>query len=298
MKILVTGGAGMIGGYVVAELARAGHEVLVFDRGQPRNPVAGVRYRVGDHEDPGQVVEVCSGVDAIAHLSAIPAPRTDPNATVFRTNVMGTFNVHEAAVLTGVPLVVSTSSVSAYGFIWYHRLFLPYYLPLDENHPTLAQDAYGLSKMAGEEIAHGYHRRCGLRVCSIRPPWVIHPDRYESDVRPRLEGPQDWASVLFTYVDVRDLAVAYRMALEAPPDVVQDEVFNIAADDAVALEPLAELLPRLDPALAGLAGGLSGRQPMVSAERIKRRLGWSPRYSWRDAITLQLPPHGDGQSTP
>ncbi|MDQ5850719.1 MAG: SDR family oxidoreductase, partial [Chloroflexota bacterium] len=100
----------------------------------------------------------------------------------------------------------STSSVSAYGFIWYHRLFLPYYLPLDENHPTLAQDAYGLSKMAGEEIAHGYHRRCGLRVCSIRPPWVIHPDRYGSDVRPRLEGPQDWASVLFTYVDVRDLA--------------------------------------------------------------------------------------------
>ncbi|MDQ5851502.1 MAG: NAD-dependent epimerase/dehydratase family protein, partial [Chloroflexota bacterium] len=40
MRILVTGGAGMIGGYVVAELARAGHEVLVFDRGQPRNPVA------------------------------------------------------------------------------------------------------------------------------------------------------------------------------------------------------------------------------------------------------------------
>ncbi len=286
MKVVVTGGAGRIGGYVVAELARAGHEVLAFDRARPTNALQGVRYRVGDHEDLGQVMEACAGADAIAHLSAIPAPRTYPNATVFRANVMGTFNVHEAAVLCGVPLVVSTSSVSAYGFIWYHRLFLPHYLPLDEAHPTLPQDAYSLSKLAGEEIAHGYHRRRGLRVCSLRPPWVIHPERYEREIRPRLQGPQDWASVLFTYLDVRDLAVAYRLALEAPAEVIQDEVFNVVADDAVALEPLAEILPRCDPAFTQLAAGLTGRQPMVSAERIKRTLGWHPRHSWRDAIAI------------
>ncbi len=286
MKVVVTGGAGRIGRYVVAELARTGHEVLVFDQARPRHPVPAVRYRVGDHEDLGQVVEACAGADAIAHLSAIPAPRTFPNATVFRTNVMGTFNVHEAAVLGNVPLVISTSSVSAYGFIWHHRQFLPRYLPLDEAHPTLPQDAYGLSKLAGETIAHGYHRRCGLRVCCLRPPWVIHPEEYEHEVRPRLQGPQDWASVLFSYVDVRDLAVAYRLALEAPAAVVQDEVFNVVADDAVALEPLAELLPRCDRALAPLASGLTGRQPMVSAARIKRTLGWQPRYSWRDAIAV------------
>ncbi len=286
MKVVVTGGAGRIGGYVVAELARAGHEVLAFDQARPKSALEGVRYWVGDHEDLGQVVEVCSGADAIAHLSAIPEPRTYPDATVFRTNVMGTFNVHEAAVLGGVPLVMSTSSVSAYGFIWYHRLFLPHYLPLDEAHPALPQDAYGLSKLVGEEIAHGYYRRCGLRVCSLRPPWVIHPEQYESEVRPRLRGPQDWASVLFTYVDVRDLAVAYRLALEAPTQVVQDEVFNVVADDAVAIEPLAQLLPRCDPAFTQLAAGLTGWQPMVSAERIKRTLGWHPRYSWRDAITV------------
>ena len=284
MKVVVTGGAGGIGGYVVSELQRRGHEVIVFDQTRPSEPVERVRYRIGDHENLGQVVEVCSGADAIAHLSAIPAPRTYPNATVFRTNIMGTFNVHEAAVLADVPLVVSTSSISAYGFIWYHRLFLPHYLPLDEAHPLLAQDAYGLSKALGEEIAHGYHRRSGLRVCSIRPPWVIQPDRY-AEVRSRLQGPQDWASVLFTYVDVRDLAVTYRLALEAAPDVVQDEVFNVAADDAVALEPLAELLPRLDPALGKLAAGLTGNQPMVSAGHIKQKLGWRPRHSWRDTIT-------------
>ncbi len=116
MKVIVTGGAGRIGGFVVQELAQAGHEVVVLDRNLPRERVDGVRYRVGDHEDLGHIVELCAVRSAIAHLSAIPAPGTWPNTTVFRTNVMGTFNVHEAAVLTGVPLVVSTSSQSAFGF--------------------------------------------------------------------------------------------------------------------------------------------------------------------------------------
>jgi nucleoside-diphosphate-sugar epimerase len=284
MKLLVTGGAGRIGAYVVAELAGAGHDVVAFDRVRPATPAAGVRYRVGDHEDLAQVVELCPGMDGIVHLSAIPSPRTYPNATVFRTNVMGTFNVHEAAVLAGVPLVVSTSSQSAYGFAWQHRPFRPQYLPLDEAHPDLSQDAYGLSKMMGEEIAHGFHRRCDLRVCSIRPPWVVHPEDYGAGLRARLAQPTEWSGTLFAYVDVRDLAVAYRLVVEAPPEAIQDEVFNVAADDALATEPLAALLPRLDPELGRLASGLTGRQSMVSAARISSRLGWRPSYSWRDVL--------------
>jgi nucleoside-diphosphate-sugar epimerase len=284
MKILITGGAGRIGHYVVAELAQAGHQVTSFDRARDAHPVRGARYRIGDHEDLGQVVEVCAGMDAVAHLSAIPAPRTYPNALVFRTNVMGTFNVHEAAVIAGVPYVVSTSSQSAYGFAWQHRPFLPKYLPLDEDHPDLSQDAYGLSKMAGEVIAHGFNRRCDLRVCVLRPPLVVQPEMYETAIRSRLRTPAEWSGALFAYVDVRDLAVAFRLALEAPPDVIQDAVFNVAADDALAAEPLATLLPRLDPGLAPLAGSIQGNGSMVSAERIKQTLGWRQQYSWRQIL--------------
>ncbi|CAA9306298.1 MAG: UDP-glucose 4-epimerase [uncultured Chloroflexi bacterium] len=291
MKILVTGGAGNIGAHVCEELGKHGHHVVSFDRqrgGEGRgHRVAGVTYRIGDHEDLGQFCEVASGMDAIAHLSAIPAPRTYPNATVFRTNVMGAFNTHEAAVIAGVPYVVSTSSGSAFGFAWWHRPFYPKYLPMDEDHPDLAQDAYGLSKMVGETIAHGFNRRCDLRVCVIRPPWVVQPDQYETAVRTRLTAqPQDWAGSLYCYVDVRDLATAFRLALEAPPETVQDEVFNVLADDALATEPLSQLLPRLDPAFADLAAGLTGTQPMVSAERIQRVLGWRPQHSWRQYLRL------------
>ena len=286
MKILVTGGVGRIGRYVVAELAQAGHEIIVFDQALPSQPTKDVRYRLGDHENLGEVAEVCVGMDAIVHLSAVPGPRTHPNATVFRTNVMGTFNVHEAAVMVGVPLVVSTSSQSAYGFAWQHRPFLPAYLPMDEDHPDLSQDTYGLSKMTGELIAHGFHRRCALRVCSIRPPWVVVPEDYPTEVRRFVTAPAptEWVNDVFAYLDVRDLAVAYRLVVEASPEQVQDEVFNVCADDALAVESLRTLLPRLNPAFEGMVAQLAEHQSMVSAARIRRVLGWRPRYSWCDII--------------
>ncbi len=282
MQVLVTGGVGRVGSYVVTELAHAGYHVTVFDQISPSSPINGVIYRRGSHEDIGQVLEVCAGVDAIIHLSAIPGPRTFPNTIVFRTNVMGTFNVHEAATMMRVPLVISTSSQSAYGFAWQHRPFFPLYLPLDEHHPDLAQDAYGLSKMAGEQLAHGFHRRSDLRICIIRPPLVIVPDEYTFWVNFILAAPEKWAEHLFTYVDVRDLAVAYRLVLEAPPEVIQNEVFNVAADDAIASAPLAEVLPSIDPAFTELAARLTGTQPMVDTQRIKQQLGWRPKFSWRD----------------
>src|SRR4051794_31409009 len=201
MKVLITGGAGNIGRYVVDEFARAGHEVVVFDRSLPSITVGHVRYRIGDHEDLGNIAELCAGVDAIVHLSAIPAPGMFPNTTVFRTNVMGTFNVHEAAAITGVPLVISTSSQSAYGFAYQYQPFMPKYLPMDEDHPDLSQDAYGLSKMVGEEIAHTFHRRNGLRVCNIRPPWVVTPADYQSQLHDVLQDPDEWSGFLFAYVD-------------------------------------------------------------------------------------------------
>jgi nucleoside-diphosphate-sugar epimerase len=286
MKILVTGGAGGIGKFVVAEFAQAGHTVISFDRQLPQERDWSIQHRVGDHEDLGHLVELSEGVDAIVHLSAIPSPRTYPNPTVFRTNVMGTFNVHEAAAICGVPLVVSTSSQSAYGFAYHHRPFLPQYLPLDEDHPDLSQDSYGLSKMVGEQIAHGFHRRNDMRVCSIRPPWVTLPPFYSNEWFRRSLQPASWNGSLFSYLDVRDLAVVFRLVVEAPAERIQDEVFNVAADDALALEPLAELLPRLAPDLAPLAVNIQGNASMVSAERIKQRLGWSPRYSWRDFVEL------------
>jgi nucleoside-diphosphate-sugar epimerase len=189
--------------------------------------------------------------------------------------------------MVGVSLVISTSSQSAYGFAWQYRPFLPVYLPMDEDHPDLSQDSYGLSKMTSELIAHGFHRRCDLRVCSIRPPRVVVPEEYETAVRQSvLEPITEWHDNVFAYLDARDLAVAYRLVVEAPPELIQDEVFNVCADDALTVESLRTLLPRLNPAFENMVTQLGEHQSMVSAARIQRVLGWRPRYSWRDIISV------------
>ena len=112
----------------------------------------------------------------------------------------------------------------------------------------------------------------------------MRPDLYQTLVRGHLAAPERWSETLFAYVDVRDLAAAFRLVVEAPADVVQDEVFNVVADDALATEPLAELLPRVDPVLGSMAAGLVGRQSLISAARIRQVLGWQPAFSWRDVL--------------
>jgi nucleoside-diphosphate-sugar epimerase len=140
--------------------------------------------------------------------------------------------------------------------------------------------------MTGELLAHGYHRRSDLRVCCIRPPWVVVPEDYPTVVRQAVTGTvTEWTNDVFAYVDVRDLAVAYRLVVEAPPEQIQDEVFNICAADALAAESLRTLLPRLNPAFESMAAQLGEHQSMVSAARIEQALGWRPRYSWRDILS-------------
>jgi len=283
-RIIVTGGAGRIGGHVVEEL-QDDYDVVVFDRVPPARKLR-ARARVGDHENLGEVLDACQGASAILHLSAIPSPRTYPDQTVFRTNVMGTFTVHQAAALLGIGTVVSTSSQSAFGWAWTEtdRVergdFLPHYLPLDEDHPDEPDDAYGLSKVVGEQIAHAFHRKTGMRCIVLRPPLVTFPDSYEGLRKRIAAGQESWTGALYTYLDARDLATAFRAALERRE--VEYGVFNVAADDSLATEPLRDLIPRIDPRLAEMSKALTGRQPMVSNAKIKRLLGWRSRYSWRD----------------
>ena len=136
--------------------------------------------------------------------------------------------------------------------------------------------------MVGEQVAHAAHRRSGLRVCVLRPPLVLFPDTDRARLEALLDRPEDWHAHLFTYVDARDLAVAYRLVVEAPTTAFTDAVYNVNADDALATEPLATLLPRLDPAFAPLVQRLAESQPLVSAARFQAQFGWRLRYRWRD----------------
>ena len=212
MKIVVTGGSGKFGRWVVRELiSGAGrarpHDVTVFDRA-PCEAGIGVRYLPGDIVDLGHVVGALAGADAVIHLAGIPTHSVVPNEDTFRINTMGTFNVHEAAWRLGIDCVVTMSSEAVLGWApgAMVRETAPEYLPIDEDHPVGAQDAYGLSKIACEAIARSYAAKCDMTAVVLRPPWIASPDEmlevHQNGGRPVTEfGPCH-------YIDARDLAAA------------------------------------------------------------------------------------------
>lgn len=276
MKILVTGGLGKVGGPVVEELLGGGHEVTVLDRLPGPRDGGNVRYLVGEIQDLGQVIEAAAGTDAILHLAAVHNPYVAPTNVVFDTNVIGTFNAHHAAFRLGIPRVVSTSSNAAVGWAYSEGAFLPDYLPIDEDHPLRPIDSYGLSKQVGETIARSYSLK-GVDTVVIRPSGVVTPEALDEIRRAGGRVPEGWRE--YSYIDVRDLAVAFRLAVEKP--LPGCTVMFVVADDSTVAEPLCELLPRLNPAIGDRAQELTGTRPVFTNAKAREVLGWKPLHSWR-----------------
>jgi nucleoside-diphosphate-sugar epimerase len=276
MDILVTGGSGLVGGFVVEELLQAGHRVTVLDRVPPQQRVPFIRadiLRLGD------LTWAFEGQQAIIHLAAIPNPLNDPPQRIMETNVMGTFNVLEAAAQIGVPKVVIASTDSALGFVFATHGFSPEHLPIDEQHPLKPQDPYGLSKAIDEEMCRAYTDRYRMaticvRICFIWDTRTVMDHRgWVEDVEERRQG-------IWVYTDARDAAQAFRLAAEAQG--LEHEAFFVPADDGMTLVPTAELIERYFASVpvdwAAVAGDYWS---LISNRKAKELLGYQPQYSWR-----------------
>lgn len=275
MKILVTGGQGKVGRFVVQELVNSAHEVTVFDR-VPGPERGAVRYLVGDIQDLGQVMEAMHGADAVIHLAAIHNPNIATATVTYQTNVVGTFNVHHAAFRLGIKRVVSASSNAIVGWS-YSDNFVPDYLPLDENHPLRPEDPYGLSKEIGETIARSYALK-GLETVSLRPSGVVAPEELEAIKKTGGREPSGFQA--YSYIDARDLALAFRLAVVRP--MPRATVMFVVADDSTIAEPLCELYPRIKPSIGDKANKLTGSTGAYANARAKELLNWKPVYSWRN----------------
>jgi nucleoside-diphosphate-sugar epimerase len=275
MKLLITGGGGKVGQGIVRELLKdSAYEITILDRvsGPERGPV---KYLVGNIEDLGQVMEAMAGAEAVIHLAAIHNPNIATTSVVYQTNVVGTFNVHHAAFRLGVKRVVSASSNAVVGWS-YSEYFMPDYLPIDEDHPLRPEDVYGLSKEIGETIARSYVRK-GLETVMLRPSGVVTPEELEEIKRDGGRKPTGFYA--YSYIDVRDLAVAFRLAVERP--IPGGTILFVVADDSTVAEPLCDLYPRLMPGIGDKADSLTGSQSSYSNARAKKLLGWQPVHSWR-----------------
>ena len=170
-KILVTGGAGFIGGHLAERLAKAGGaEILVLDnlvRGR-QDRLKNCRFVQGDIRDRTLLTEVMNGVSKVVHLAAqsnVLGAVTDLDYS-FSTNVAGTFEVLRAAQRAGVERVVFTSSREVYGEAEV--------LPVAEDTPLRPKNAYGASKLSGELYCQVF-RNQGLDTTVLRLANVYGP---------------------------------------------------------------------------------------------------------------------------
>ena len=283
MKVAVTGAAGRVGRAVLAELKEAGgYEVWAIDQVLPPAGLA-QRALLVDLSDAGSVYGTLAGAEAVIHLGAYPSTAHHPGEQVFTNNTAASAHVAAACGALGIRRVVYASSITTYGLDHQARHGGIAALPADESVGHRPDDFYALSKWVGEEIFSLAAIEHGLRTASLRIALVVGPDEYQTRGQPRDD--RDASAGLWAYVDSRDVAQAARLALERLDELVPgNHPFNVGAADAHSRAPLAEVIPRFVPALAGLAAGLTGTTPAYSIARAQRLLGYQPRYSWRTEL--------------
>lgn len=285
MKVLCTGSQGKVGSAAVRALLAAGHEVTgsdlgrhSFDRMLPGEP----DYQQADLTDAGQAYAIVRGMDAVVHTAAIPEPTHNPPHVVFQNNIMGLFNVLEAAVRWQVPRFVNLSSETVPGFFFPERGFLPQYAPVDEEHPIAPQDPYALSKHFGEQLCDAAVRRSDIRVISIRPTHVQHPGNYERNIGAQVRDASNLSPNLWSYIDSEDLADALVLAAES--DLPGHEIFYIANPDNVGGRDFAKILKEHYGDEIELRELARPDASGISTAKAERMLGWTAKRSWRDHL--------------
>jgi len=279
MRILVTGGSGLVGRYVVKAL-QADHDVEILDLKQPA--VGDVPFHSIDLLDAAALKQMVREFDVVVHLAGIPHPLNDPADVVFRTNTLGTFNVLEACAANDIRKFIFISSESVLGFAFSTTRIWPLTLPIDEHHPLRPQDPYGLSKVTCEQICSGFTRRTGIQTICLRPPWIWAPEPKEVAFYRQLRAEYpNWFKNLWAYIHVFDVAAAVRTCLERKDLPLHDSLFICARENWTDQES-RRLANQFYPETTQLAEDFTGSASFISTKKAKNLIGFEPKYSWRD----------------
>ena len=293
MRVLFTGGSGKAGKHVVAYLAAQGHRVLNVDKVALRHP--GVGDLVADITDSGQMFNAMTAYasgdeledglghrpfDAVVHFAAIPALMLAPDNETYRVNVMGTYNVLEAALKSGIRKVIIASSETTYGVCFSDGQTDPAYLPLDEAYPINPMDSYGMSKKVNEVTAEAFQRRTGADVYSLRIGNVMEPQDY-ARFPDFAKDPGSRRRITFSYIDARDLGQIVDLALKK--DGLGYQVFNAVNDTNSVPQPNADLLAQFF-ANVPLTRAVEPNESLLSNQKIREVLGFKEQHNWRSHV--------------
>ena len=291
-KVLVTGGSGLLGRFVVQALIGR-TDVVVLDL---KKPVQDVPYHLANITEIDPVRAAMVGVDAVVHLAGFDDGDAPDEDDYIAVNLKGAWNVLRAAEEAGVNVVAAASSNAATGI---GRTAPPDYLPIDEAHPLRPRRAYDIAKQTMEVIGAGFARRSAMLVAMLRPPLIVRPENAPwimaelnasgEDQGIAVDAPAYGGLPAFrAWVSSRDCAAAFAAALEA--DFGPFDVFNVAADDTMGgVSALANAEAVLGYRPEVRDPERFGSEPVASTldnRRAKRVLGWQPGDRWSDIVVL------------
>jgi UDP-glucose 4-epimerase len=283
-KTAVVGGAGRLGRYIVDDI-RSLRNVVVLDLNVANTTAPAVVVDITALDDLHKAFE---GVDEVIHVAGIDGHVEAPQEVFFETNVLGTWNVLQAAVEHGIRKVIVTSSTSATGLNFGPACRKPDYFPIDEEHPLYPLDAYGLSKQINEVTAASFGRRPGMQVICIRPTYVAFPelvphlrgDTFEGEVPAAF---RETPPLLRTYIDPRDLARCYRLALDF--EVPGYHLFWACAADTFEPTPTLDYFTAAYGSLPDIRNpALYEQNPnagVIDCSKARDLLKWVPELTWR-----------------
>ncbi|MFC6974508.1 SDR family oxidoreductase [Halomicroarcula sp. GCM10025709] len=308
MRILVTGGAGFIGGHLAERFAGDGHDVVVLDNKDPfydldiksHNIQAGreaadasdgsYEFVEGDVRDADLVTDLVADADYVYHQAAQAGvrPSVENPRKYDEVNVDGTLNLLDACRDEGIERFVMASSSSVYG--------VPQYLPYDEEHPTTPVSPYGASKLAAERYACSYSEVYGFPAVALRYFTVYGPrmrpnmaisnfvSRCMNDEPPIIYG-DGTQTRDFTFIE--DVLEANVTLLQE--DAADGQAINIGSTDNIEIKTLAEeIRDQLAPELELVyeeRHDADAEHTHASTERASELLGYEASHTIREGVS-------------
>ncbi|MGH6804993.1 MAG: NAD-dependent epimerase/dehydratase family protein [Methyloceanibacter sp.] len=296
-KLVVIGGAGLIGSHTVDALTREDvGEIVIYDnfvRGTMGNLEAALRDpRVkvfdlgGDILQPDILDVALKRADGVFHFAALWLLHChDYPRSAFETNIRGTFNVLEASVANKVGRLVYSSSASVYGDAMEE--------PMTEDHPLNGANFYGATKIAGEAMARAYAHRyqlpvVGLRFMNVYGPRQDYRGAYVAVIMKMLDAIDEGKQIpvygdgnqAYDFVHVTDCAAANVCAMQAE---TTDRFYNVGTGVRTSIKDLAEMLLAQTSAGVGIeylpAGMTFVRNRIGCPKRAEREIGFRARVT-------------------
>lgn len=276
-KVVVTGGSGRVGNYVVKQLMKR-FDVRVADLNPSKFDVDFVKT---DVMNLNEVRNAVKGADAVIHLAAIDFDWKAAPEKYIDVNVRGTWHVLQASAEANVKKVVLCSSISACGLSEMRANWKPEFLPVDETHPNKPVQAYSVSKIIMEQMAESFVNGTDMDVICLRPLAVVLKETIREYIDFVDTADRNW---LFYYVTAEDVATAFEAALDIQG--LRSGVFFLSADDTSRPEPTLDWYQKIignNPEIKNpKLYHENPRASIFSNLKAKTLLGWKPTSNFNE----------------